>query len=265
MSIDIKKKVNAAESDAVFSVPNHLAVIMDGNSRWAEKENVSRSEGHRAGAESVRSLLKNCKTYGVQVLTLFVFSSENWHRPQKEVRGLLALLVRYLRNDLQTLNEEGVSIRFIGSRYRLSPRIRRLFSKVEAVTAENKGARLILAVDYGGKWDITEAAKYFANRVADGSMSSEEITPELFEKQMSMENLPAPDLCIRTGGDIRLSNFMLWQMAYTELYFSDVLWPDFDEHNLIKAFSDFSCRERRFGMRKAGVISALKDEYRVPI
>ena len=265
MNIDIKKNFNAAESDAVFSVPNHLAVIMDGNSRWAQKENLSRSEGHRAGAEAARRLLKNCKTYGVEILTLFIFSSENWHRPQKEVRSLLALLVRYLRNELPTLNEERVSIRFIGSRYRFSRRIRRLFSKVEAITAENKGARLILAVDYGGKWDITEAAKYFANRVADGSMSSDEITPELFEKQMSLENLPAPDLCIRTGGDIRLSNFMLWQMAYTELYFCDVLWPDFDEHNLIKAFSDFSCRERRFGMRKAGIISALKDEYRVPI
>ena len=158
--------------------------------------------------------------------------------------------------------KRGVSIRFIGSRYRLSPRIRRLFSKVEAVTAKNRGAKLILAVDYGGKWDITEAAKYFANRVADGSMSSEEITPELFEKQMSLDNLPAPDLCIRTGGDIRLSNFMLWQMAYTELYFSDVLWPDFDEHNLIKAFSDFSCRERRFGVRKANIIRVLKDQSR---
>tara|TARA_B100000902_G_scaffold213593_1_gene203117 strand:+ start:821 stop:1618 length:798 start_codon:yes stop_codon:yes gene_type:complete len=265
MNLDIKKKVDAVESETVFSVPNHLAVIMDGNSRWAEKENLSRSEGHRAGAESVRRLLKNCKTYGVEILTLFVFSSENWHRPQKEVRGLLALLVRYLRNDLPTLHEERVSIRFIGSRNRLSPGIRRLFSKVEAVTAENKGPRLILAVDYGGKWDITEAAKHFAERVADGSMSPEEINPELFDKQMSLDKLPVPDLCIRTGGDVRLSNFMLWQMAYTELYFCEVLWPDFDEHNLIKAFSDFSCRERRFGMRKSARMSISMEESRVPI
>ena len=265
MNIDVKKKINAAKSDAVFSAPNHLAVIMDGNSRWAERENLPRSEGHRAGAESVRRLLRNCKTYGVEILTLFVFSSENWQRPQKEVRSLLALLVRYLRNDLAALNEERVAITFIGSRSRLSPRICRLFSKVEAVTSANKGARLILAVDYGGKWDITETAKYFAEKVTDGSMSSEEITPELFEKQMSLDNLPAPDLCIRTGGDFRLSNFMLWQMAYTELYFSDVLWPDFDENNLIKAFSDFSCRERRFGMRKSAGIGILKEESRVPI
>ncbi len=264
MNLDIKK-LNVTEFDTAFSVPNHLAVIMDGNSRWAEKQGLSRSEGHRAGAEAVRRLLRYCNTYGIEILTLFVFSSENWHRPQEEVRGLLALLVRYLRKELATLNEERVSIRFIGRRYRLSPRIQRLISRVEAITAANKGARLVLAVDYGGKWDITEAAKYFAERVADGSITPEQITPELFEQQMSLDNLPAPDLCIRTGGDVRLSNFMLWQMAYTELYFSDVLWPDFDENELIKAFSDFSCRERRFGGRKSSTINVLKEDPRALI
>ena len=246
-----KKFTGPRECDSLSSVPKHLAVIMDGNSRWAQREHKSRLDGHRAGAEAGRRLLKLCKRYGVEILTLFVLSTENWERPIEEVRGLLALLIRYLRNELTALHEEGVRIQFIGDRSRLTDRTNRLITNVERVTEKNSRATLVLAVDYGGKWDITETAKYFAEKVAAGSMLAEEITPDIFEQRISINNLPPPDLCIRTGGERRLSNFMLWHLAYTELYFCETLWPDFDEQHLSQAFSDFIRRDRRFGRRVA--------------
>ncbi len=246
-----QKLMKHKNCDRLSSIPNHLAVIMDGNSRWAQRENRSRLEGHRAGAEAVRRLLKLCKSYGVEILTLFVLSTENWERPRDEVRALLALLVRYLRNELTALHEEGVCIQFIGDRSRLPNRTSRLIASVERITEKNSSATLVLAVDYGGHWDITETAKYFAKKVAAGSMSVSDITPDVFEQRICQEHLPPPDLCIRTGGEKRLSNFMLWQLAYTELYFCETLWPDFDEQHLHQAFSDFTHRDRRYGRRIA--------------
>ena len=229
--------------------PRHIAIIMDGNGRWASRRGLPVPAGHRAGVEAVRAALRTCKQKGVEVLTLFAFSSENWGRPETEVRALMALLCHYLRREVEQLQRDNVRLRLIGRRDRLSVRLQRLMGRSEQATAANTGATLVLAIDYGGQWDVVEAAKRLAGEVAAGTLSADEINPQRFDQMLSLGDLPAPDLCIRTGGDARISNFMLWQMAYTEFYFCDALWPDFDEAALGLAIEDFQGRERRFGGR----------------
>ena len=237
-------------------VPRHVAIIMDGNNRWAKREGLPGPAGHRAGVEAVREVLRTCRAYGVEVLTLFAFSSENWGRPLPEVRALLALLSRYLRNEVRELHEDGVRLRFIGRRDRFSTRLQRLMQQSEQLTAGNTEATLVLAVDYGGQWDIAQAARQLADRVQRGELVPDDISEELLEAQMATSDLPLPDLCIRTGGDARISNFMLWQCAYSELYFSNTLWPDFGELEFARALQDYSRRERRFGLREPdGLVS----------
>ncbi len=234
---------------ALPTVPRHIAIIMDGNNRWARKNGLSGSSGHRAGVEAVRGVLRCCQDHGVQVLTLFAFSSENWGRPQSEVRALLALFSRYLRNEVRQLNDDGIRLRFIGARDRFSTRLRRLMEESEALTAGNTKSTLVIAVDYGGHWDIADAARRLAQRVQDGELEVRDISPELLDSEVATADLPRPDLCIRTGGDARLSNFMLWQFAYSELYFTNTLWPDFGELEFARALADYGRRERRFGLR----------------
>jgi undecaprenyl diphosphate synthase len=190
------------------------------------------------------------------VLTLFAFSSENWGRPQPEVRALLALLSRYLRNEVRELHKDGIRLRFIGQRSRFSERLRRLMQQSEQLTAGNTQATVVIAVDYGGQWDIAQAAQKLAQRVLDGSLLPAQITPELIDQHISISDLPRPDLCIRTGGDARVSNFMLWHFAYSELYFTNTLWPDFDEREFACALADYSRRERRFGLRDVPDLTA---------
>jgi len=199
----------------------------------------------------VRGVLRACRNHGVEVLTLFAFSSENWGRPQPEVRALLALLSRYLRAEVRELDKDGIRLRFIGQRARFSERLRRLMLQSEQITAGNTAATVVIAVDYGGQWDIALAAQKLAQRVREGSLQPEEITPELIDRNISISDLPRPDLCIRTGGDARISNFMLWHFAYSELYFTNILWPDFHEAEFAAALADYSRRERRFGLRDA--------------
>jgi undecaprenyl diphosphate synthase len=230
-------------------IPRHVAIIMDGNNRWAKRRGLPGAAGHRAGVEAVRGVLRACRKHGVEVLTLFAFSSENWGRPQPEVRALLALLSRYLRNEVRELHKDGIRLRFIGQRSRFSERLRRLMVQSEQMTAGNSAATVVIAVDYGGQWDIAQTAQKLAQRVLDGSLQPEEITPELIDRNISISDLPRPDLCIRTGGDARVSNFMLWHFAYSELYFTNILWPDFDDAELARALADYSRRERRFGLR----------------
>ena len=230
-------------------VPRHVAVIMDGNNRWARRRGLPGLAGHRAGVEAVRGVMRACREHGVEVLTLFAFSSENWTRPLPEVRGLLALLSRYLRTEVKQLHEDNVRLRFIGNRGRFSPRLQRLMAHAENTTAGNDGAMVVIAVDYGGRWDIARAARELAARCQAGALDPDAITPELLGEHLSLGGLPAPDLCIRTGGDTRISNFLLWDFAYTELYFTPVLWPDFGELEFARALSDYSRRERRFGGR----------------
>ncbi|MEE4145997.1 MAG: polyprenyl diphosphate synthase [Halieaceae bacterium] len=232
-------------------VPRHVAIIMDGNNRWAKRKGLPGPAGHRAGVEAVRGVLRACREQGVEVLTLFAFSSENWGRPQPEVRALLALLSRYLRNEVRELHKDGIRLRFIGQRGRFSDRLRRLMQQSEQLTAGNSEATMVIAVDYGGQWDIAQAAQKLAQRVLDGELQPAQITPELIDQYISISDLPRPDLCIRTGGDARVSNFMLWHFAYSELYFTNTLWPDFDAVEFACALADYSRRERRFGLRDA--------------
>jgi undecaprenyl diphosphate synthase len=236
--------------DAVAPViPRHVAIIMDGNNRWAKRRGLPGAAGHRAGVEAVRGVLRACRQHGVEVLTLFAFSSENWGRPQPEVRALLALLSRYLRNEVRELHKDGICLRFIGERSRFSERLQRLMQQSEQFTAGNSDATVVIAVDYGGQWDIAQAAQKLAQRVLEGSLLPSQITPELIDRHVSISDLPRPDLCIRTGGDARVSNFMLWHFAYSELYFTNTLWPDFNEVEFAGALADYSRRERRFGLR----------------
>ena len=222
---------------------------MDGNNRWARQRGLPGPAGHRAGVEAVRGVMRACREHGVEVLTLFAFSSENWRRPVPEVRALLALLSRYLRTEVKQLDEDDVRLRFIGQRERFSPRLQRLMQHAESVTAGNRAATVVIAVDYGGQWDIVNAARALARRCGDGELTPEAITPETLQADMALAEFPAPDLCIRTGGDARISNFLLWDFAYTELYFTPVLWPDFGELEFARALADYSRRERRFGGR----------------
>ncbi len=237
-------------------VPRHVAIIMDGNNRWARRQGVPGPAGHRAGVEAVRGVLRACRDHGVEVLTLFAFSSENWGRPLPEVRALMALLYRYLRNEVRELHEDGVRLRFIGQRDRFSPRLQRLMRQSELLTAENTKATCVIAADYGGRSDIAGAARALAEQVAAGRLAPGEITPELLGRHVALDDLPPPDLCIRTGGDCRISNFLLWQFAYTELYFTNTLWPDFGELEFARALADYSRRERRFGLRDPQEVAA---------
>ncbi|MEE4279630.1 MAG: polyprenyl diphosphate synthase [Halieaceae bacterium] len=229
--------------------PRHVAIIMDGNNRWARQRNLPGPAGHRAGVEAVRGVMRACREHGVEVLTLFAFSSENWRRPLPEVRALLALLSRYLRTEVKQLNEDNVRLRFIGQRERFSPRLQRLMAHAEAATANNTAATVIIAVDYGGRWDIAEAAQRLARRCERGEIASADIDEDLLRSEMTLADFPPPDLCVRTGGDARISNFLLWDFAYTELYFTPVLWPDFGELEFARALADYGRRERRFGGR----------------
>ena len=237
-------------------VPRHVAIIMDGNNRWAKRNGVPGPAGHRAGVEAVRSVLRACRQQGVQVLTVFAFSSENWGRPLPEVRALLALLSRYLRSEVRELHKDGIRLRFIGERSRFSSRLQRLMRQSEHLTAGNTEATLVIAVDYGGQWDIAQAVRSLAEDVSAGKLAPADITPELIDARVSITDLPRPDLCIRTGGDARISNFMLWHFAYSELYFPNPLWPDFGELEFARALADYSRRERRFGLREPDGIVA---------
>jgi undecaprenyl diphosphate synthase len=222
---------------------------MDGNNRWARRAGVPGALGHRAGVETVRKVLEACQSRGISVLTLFAFSSENWGRPETEVRALLALFSRYLRREVDKLCRDGVRLKFVGRRDRFSPRLQRLMQYCESITAANDTATLVLAVDYGGRWDMTQAVQKIAQSVIAGTLTPQDITQASVDAAMSLGGLPKPDLCIRTGGDHRISNFLLWDFAYTEFVFSDVLWPDFDDIELDLALADFAQRDRRFGLR----------------
>jgi undecaprenyl diphosphate synthase len=222
---------------------------MDGNNRWARREGYPGVAGHRAGAEVVREIVSACESRGIRYLTLFAFSSENWGRPRAEVRALLALLSRYLRNEVEKLTKDGVRLRVIGRRDRFSPRLQKLIAKAEAATESGDKATLTLALDYGGRWDIAEVTRWIARDVAEGTLKPEDVDEDVISQRLATADLPDPDLCIRTAGETRISNFLLWQFAYAEFWFTEVLWPDFDDTVLDLALADYAVRERRFGVR----------------
>lgn len=238
----------------IANVPRHVAIIMDGNNRWAKARGLPGPAGHKAGVEAIRSVLKACETHGVEALTLFAFSSENWRRPPREVSALMALFLSYLRREVRELNASGVRVRIIGDRERFVPRLRAQIEQAEALTRNNTRTTLVIAADYGGQWDIAQAARAIACDVQAGKLAPDAITPDVFDRYTCLADLPKPDLCIRTGGEHRISNFLLWQAAYTELYFTDIFWPDFDGEALQAALLDYSQRMRRFGRTSEQVL-----------
>lgn len=228
-------------------LPRHIAIIMDGNGRWAKKRFLPRIAGHRAGVEAARSVVKTCAQKHIEVLSLFAFSSENWRRPLDEVNYLMELFLTGLENEAAMLHKNNIHLRFIGDRSRFSAKLTHKIAEVEALTANNSGMKLLIAVDYGGQWDITTAVRKIAQQVEQGKLNSCDIEPQHVANNLSFADLPDPDLFIRTSGELRISNFMLWQLAYAELFFTDTLWPDFDENELNHALAQYAGRERRFG------------------
>jgi undecaprenyl diphosphate synthase len=220
---------------------------MDGNGRWARKRALPRHAGHRAGVKSVRGIVETSARHGVEYLTLFAFSSENWRRPDEEVGMLMSLFLEALRREVAELHSNNVRLRFIGERERLDAKLNEKISNAEALTAENTGLRLQVAVAYGGRWDIVEAARSVALKVASGDMAADSIDEAAFAAELQLGAAPDPDLLIRTGGEQRISNFLLWNLAYAELWFTEVLWPDFGEVEFEAALDYFSRRQRRYG------------------
>ncbi|HWV14939.1 MAG TPA: polyprenyl diphosphate synthase [Cellvibrio sp.] len=225
----------------------HVAIIMDGNNRWAKQRGMAGVAGHKVGVERIRDAMSACEELGVEVLTVFAFSSENWKRPPLEVEALMSLFLLYLKNEAKALKKKGVRLQVIGNRTRFSPSIQKAIAAAEELTREGK-MTLVIAADYGGRWDIAQAAQAAAIAVAEGRLQAADIDENLLHHYTAMADLPPLDLLIRTGGETRISNFLLWQCAYAELYFSDKLWPDFDGDELKKAVTDFNERQRRFGL-----------------
>lgn len=229
------------------STPRHVAIIMDGNGRWAKGRKLPRIAGHRSGVDSVRKIVRACGKHKVDVLTLFAFSSENWRRPKREVTLLMELFIRALQQEIKSLNKNNVRLRVIGDLAALPAKLQKLITTSEETTKDNTGLTLVIASNYGGRWDITQASQQVAQKVADGVLKPEEITEELLQEHTCISDLPEPDLFIRTGGEKRISNYLLWQLAYTELFFTDKLWPDFNEVDFAEAIDSFAGRQRRFG------------------
>ena len=236
-----------SESGGEIAIPEHIAIIMDGNGRWAKKRTMPRVAGHRAGVESVRKMVKSCRESGVKVLTLFAFSSENWRRPEKEVSLLMELFMTVLKSEAKKLHKNNVQLRVIGDTSAFSEKLQKQIEDATGLTKDNDGLVLNIAANYGGRWDIANATRQIAQKVKEGELQVAQIDDAVMAQHMSFADLPEPDLFIRTGGDVRISNFLLWHLAYTELYFTEVLWPDFGEQELQKAIEVFSKRERRFG------------------
>lgn len=224
----------------------HVAIIMDGNNRWAKREGKSGIAGHRVGVERIRDVLSACRKEGVEALTLFAFSSENWRRPPKEVEALMGLFYSYLKKEAKELSKEGVCLKVIGNRARFSKKLMAAIDEAENIASEGD-AHLVIAADYGGCWDIAQAAKEVTQKVITGEYSIDDVNEERIQQHISTVGLPPLDLLIRTGGEYRISNFLLWQAAYAELYFSSVLWPEFGPEELREAIDCFRSRERRYG------------------
>ena len=233
--------------DEEIKTPEHVAIIMDGNGRWAQAQGKGRVAGHKAGVESVRAVVKGARKAGVKALTLFAFSSENWQRPEKEVSVLMDLFMFVLTKEVKRLHKNNICFRVIGDLNRFSDKLQKSIEKSEQLTAKNDGLILSIAANYGGRWDIANAAKTLASQVKNNTLSLEDINENSLHEQTCLADLPALDLLIRTGGDYRISNFLLWQAAYAEFYFTETLWPDFNEQQFNKALDVFDQRERRFG------------------
>jgi undecaprenyl diphosphate synthase len=234
-------------------LPRHVAVIMDGNGRWAEQRGLTRLHGHRVGKDSVRAVVESARRTGIQYLSLFAFSTENWNRPPREVDGLMLLLRRYLASELDKMMKHGIRLLAVGTLRRLPPAVREALRSAVAATRNNKGMTVVLAVSYGGREEITRAMRTMARKVKRGALDPASITADVVAAHLATKGVPDPDLLIRTSGEMRVSNFFLWQLAYTELYVTETLWPDFREREFQQALAFFEQRERRFGRTAAQV------------
>ena len=229
------------------ALPQHIAVVMDGNGRWAKRRFLPRSAGHKAGVKATRGIVELCARKRIGALTLFAFSSENWNRPDQEVSSLMSLFLSTLNSEIDKLHEQGVCIRFIGDRSRFAPGLQASIANAEKKTAANKGLKLNIAANYGGRWDIVDATRRLAGKLLAGEITEDQLDEQALSRELSLYGLPEPDLFIRTGGEQRISNFLLWQLAYTELFFTDALWPDFDAAAFDQALAWYRTRQRRFG------------------
>lgn len=238
-----------------LKIPKHIAIVMDGNGRWARTKNRPRFMGHKKGVEAVREIVKTCSQLNVECLSLFAFSSENWKRPEEEIKNLMGLFMLALEREARSLARNNVKLQIIGNLSSFSDKLQKKIHQVEELTAECTGLKLIIAANYGGRWDIAQAAKKVCSLVELGERIAESITENDINQQLTTIGIPDPDLFIRTGGEKRISNFLIWQMAYAELYFTDVLWPDFDAEHLNIAIQDYSSRQRRFGKTSEQVIA----------
>jgi undecaprenyl diphosphate synthase len=228
-------------------IPRHVAIIMDGNGRWANARRLPRVAGHRAGVEAVKAVVRACGAHRVEALTLFAFSSENWRRPEEEVGMLMGLFMSALDSQVRKLHENNIRLSIIGDRRAFSDALQQRIGDAEALTGANTGLHLVVAANYGGRWDLTQAARRIAESVRRGELLPEQVDEATVHRHLSLAHLPEPDLFIRTGGEQRVSNFLLWQLAYTELYFTDTLWPDFDAAQFDRALASYATRQRRFG------------------
>ncbi len=236
-----------SDLESVAPMPEHVAIIMDGNGRWARKRRLPRVAGHKAGVESVRAVVQGCVRRGISALTLFAFSSENWKRPKQEVGFLMDLFLRALEREVRSLHENNVRVRVIGDITPFSQKLQAKINEAHALTADNTGLALNIAANYGGRWDIVHATRQMCMDVQHNKLQVDDINETLLRSYLQLSDLPDPDLFIRTGGEQRISNYLLWNLAYTELFFTDVSWPDFDEQAFADAISSFQSRERRFG------------------
>jgi undecaprenyl diphosphate synthase len=241
--------------------PRHIAIIMDGNGRWAQKKLMPRIIGHKAGVKAVRKIVEHCVKENIEVLSLFAFSSENWRRPIKEVNMLMDLFMGTLQTQVDKLDKNNIRLRIIGDKSAFSEKLQNKIVQVEQQTHNNTGLSLVVAANYGGRWDITQAFRQIAKNIKTGELQAEDVTEQLIGQYISTAELPEPDLFIRTGGEQRISNFLLWQLAYTEFYFTDALWPDFDQALLADAIMSFKSRERRFGHTGEQIL--IKDNAKI--
>lgn len=229
------------------SAPRHVAIIMDGNGRWAKARRLPRIAGHRAGAEAVRKVLRAANKLGIECVTLYAFSSENWKRPEEEISDLTGLMKQFIRSELEEIHKGNIRLKIIGDHHAFEPEAAKMVDEAVAKTAGNTGSTLVVALNYGSQDELARSVRKLAAQVADGTLDPAEITPDLIGEQLDTAGLPPLDLLIRTSGEQRLSNFLLWQAAYAELYFTDILWPDFDETALTEAVASYAQRERRYG------------------
>lgn len=230
-------------------LPQHIAVIMDGNNRWAKRNKLKHiASGHRAGIKAVRVIIECCRDYNIKILSLFAFSSENWGRPENEVNALMELFLLTLRQEVKALHKNGICLKIIGDISAFSPAIQKSVAEAESLTCNNDKITLVIAANYGGQWDIAQSARQLASKVQSGEFTPDQITEEMLQKHLTTGDISPPDLLIRTSGEHRLSNFMLWQSAYTELYFTDTLWPDFNRETFQQAILSYASRQRRFGL-----------------